>query len=528
MPLAKINPTKTNAWQKLQAHYKLMQQKHLIDLFQEKPNRAKELSLTIENLYLDYSKQNITTDTLNLLIDLAQECHLKKATNSMFSGKLINETENRAVLHTALRDTESKAILVANENIIPKIKATKNKIKTFTKAILEEKQLGATGKAFTDVVNIGIGGSHLGPQLVLDALKHYKTKLNTHFIANIDGDHVQELLQKLNPETTLFIVVSKSFGTEETLTNARTIRDWFITKQGESAVSKHFVAVSANTDKAIDFGIAPSNIFPMWDWVGGRYSLWSAVGLIISLGVGFSNFEKLLQGAFAMDKHFKDEPFGKNMPVLLALISIWNSNFYNRNSEAVIPYTQYLDFLPDFLQQMVMESNGKSIDRNGDFINYNTSPIIWGSTGTNAQHAFFQALHQGTSTVPIDFIVYKKDLNNQPEHQLKLLSHAFAQSQALMVGTSGKKTTAFKHFEGNKPSNTLLFEQLTPFSLGQLLALYEHKTFVQGIIWNIYSFDQFGVELGKVLSQDIQKAIQSNDFSNFDSSTAALLAKIKA
>ncbi len=526
MTLAKINPTETQAWQKLSAHYNTIKNHHLFNLFNDDKNRANTFLKELKGLFIDYSKQNINTETVDLLIQLAEETKLEDAIKQMFSGALINETEKRAVLHTALRDFDAKEILVNGENIIPAIKDTRAKIKLFTESVLTGKITGCTNKKITDVVNIGIGGSHLGPQFVLDALKHYKTEINTHFVSNIDGDHVQEVLKNLNPETTLFIIVSKSFGTEETLTNATTIRNWFIAKQSKTAVSKHFVAVSANIEKAVAFGIEASNIFPMWDWVGGRYSLWSAVGLVISLGLGYHNFEALLQGAYTMDKHFKKTAFDQNIPVILGLISIWNINFYNRNSEAVIPYTQYLDFLPDFLQQMIMESNGKSVDRNGEKINYHTSPIIWGSTGTNAQHAFFQALHQGTMTVPADFILFAKDHYKQPLHQDKLIANALAQSQALAFGTKGKNTDVFKTFEGNRPSNTLLFESLNPQNLGILMALYEHKTFVQGIIWNIYSFDQFGVELGKVVSGEIQNTQATKDYQNLDNATALLLKKI--
>jgi len=534
MALSSINPTKTKSWEKLQSHYKLLQNQSLQSLFVENPNRVNAFHLQWEDFLLDYSKNKITEETFQLLLELAEETELKKAIQLQFQGDKINETEDRAVLHTALRTANNQPILVANENIIPEIAAVKNKIKTFSESIISGEKKGFTNLPFTDIVNIGIGGSDLGPAMAVEALQFYKNHLNVHFVSNIDGDHVAEILKKLNPETTLFVVVSKTFTTQETLSNAETIKKWFLQFGNQEAIAQHFVAVSTNIEKATEFGIHETNIFPMWDWVGGRFSLWSAVGLSLVLSIGYSNFEQLLLGAQKMDSHFQTAEFQENLPVILALIGIWHNNFFGAETEAIIPYSQYLQKLVPYLQQAVMESNGKSVDRNGNPVDYQTGTIIWGEPGSNSQHAFFQLLHQGTKLIPVDFIGFKQSLHGEISHHQKLMANFFAQSEALLMGvsedairkqatSSNEKVIPYKVFEGNKPSNTLLIEQLTPESLGKLLALYEHKIFVQGIIWNIYSYDQWGVELGKKLATTILDEIKRNTVSSHDSSTSFLI-----
>lgn len=519
MALKNINPTITTAWKKLYEHYNLIKPHHLNYLKENRPNKKNDFSIQFQELEVDFSNNRITKETLELLIALAQECELNDAIQKYFSGDKINVTENRAVLHTALRNTVNQKIVVDNENIVPEISKTLQKIESFTNKILSGEWKGYSGKSITDVVNIGIGGSDLGPQMVVEALKYYKTHLNIHFISNIDGDHVQETLKELNPETTLFLIVSKTFTTQETLTNALTIKKWFLQSATEKDIKNHFVAVSTNLQMVKDFGVAEENIFPMWDWVGGRFSLWSAVGLSISLAVGFENFNQLLLGAHQMDNHFKKTPLEKNIPVLMALISIWYNNFFKAETEVILSYTEYLKSLAPYLQQAIMESNGKSVDRNGNKVDYQTGNIVWGSTGTNAQHAFMQLLHQGTKLIPADFIGFKESLYGLTEHHQKLMANFYAQIQALSDGKTKEEVhldmkvngqfnqieslLPYKVFEGNKPSNTILFKKLTPQNLGILIAMYEHKIFVQGVIWNIYSYDQFGVELGKELAHKI-------------------------
>lgn len=522
MALKSINPTETPAWEALAKHYKATNKTHLRDLFNQQEDRAEKFTKSFNDFKVDLSKNRITDETISLLVDLANQVDLKDAMNQYFGGGIINETEGRAVLHTALRTQSNNAIEVDGENVVPEVQATLKKIEAFTEKVVSGDWKGHTGKSITDVVNIGIGGSDLGPDMVVDALKYYKNHLNVHFVSNIDGDHVQEVIKTLNPETTLFVIVSKTFTTQETITNATTIRKWFLESAEESAVAKHFVAVSTNLEAVSNFGIASENIFPMWNWVGGRFSLWSTVGLSISLAVGFENFHKLLKGAFEMDEHFKNTEFENNIPVLLGMIGIWYNNFYGSESEVILPYTQYLNKLPAYLQQAIMESNGKSVDRNGDRVNYQTGSIIWGSAGTNSQHAYMQLVHQGTKLIPADFIGFEESLYGNQEHHDKLMANFFAQTQALAEGktkeeahldlkTAGKfdqieKLLPFKVFEGNKPSNTILIKKLTPENLGSLIAMYEHKIFVQGIVWNIYSYDQFGVELGKELAHKIYAA----------------------
>lgn len=544
MALANINPTETNAWKKLNAHY-TEQKKHSIkELFQNDSHRAAKFSIEWEDFFVDYSKNNWTEETIHLLLQLAEEVELKKAISSYFSGDKINETENRAVLHTALRSFSTNAFTVDGINITEDIQKTKNKMKGFVTEVLSGTKKGYTNKSFTTVVNIGIGGSDLGPAMIVEALQFYKSHLQTHFISNVDGDHVQEILKKINPETTLFVVASKTFTTQETLTNAETVKKWFLEHAKQEDVAKHFVAVSTNLEKVTEFGIAADNIFPMWDWVGGRFSLWSAVGLSIALAVGFDNFDKLLLGANKMDTHFKETSFDKNIPVLLALLSIWHNNFFGAETEALIPYTQYLQKLAPYLQQGIMESNGKSIARNGQPVNYQTGTIVWGEPGTNSQHAFFQLIHQGTKLIPTDFIGFIHPLYGEQDHHNKLMSNFFAQTEALLMGKTKEQVIAefnaqgkteeqvkdlipFKVFEGNKPTNTLLIYKLTPESLGELVALYEHKIFVQGVIWNIYSYDQWGVELGKQLANSVLKDIESEEISTHDSSTKQLIKRFK-
>jgi glucose-6-phosphate isomerase len=542
MALSAINPTQTIAWKKLQSHFETMKNVRMQDLFANEPTRAEKMHLEWNDFLLDYSKNIVTKETMNLLLELANEVQLKEAIAKYIGGDVINQTENRAVLHTALRAKENAFVQVDGVNVLPEIYAVKNKIKQFSNEIISGQRKGYTGKPFTDVVNIGIGGSDLGPAMIVEALQYYKNPLNVHFVSNVDGDHVNEILKKVNPETTLFVIVSKTFTTQETLSNAETIRSWFLQSAAQDDVAKHFVAVSTNIQKVTEFGINPDNIFPMWDWVGGRFSLWSAVGLSISLAVGFDHFDQLLEGAHEMDEHFKNESFDKNIPVVLALISIWYNNFFGAESEALIPYTQYLQKLAPYLQQGIMESNGKSIGRDGKPVNYQTGTIIWGEPGTNSQHAFFQLIHQGTKLIPTDFIGYKEALYGNKDHHDKLMSNFFAQTEALLMGKtetqvkaefqlqgiSGEKAQfllPFKVFAGNKPTNTLLIQKLTPATLGALVALYEHKIFVQGIIWNIFSYDQWGVELGKQLANSILKEIVENEPQPHDCSTTFLLKK---
>ena len=542
MALQAIDPTQTTTWKKLQAHFETLKNIQMQDLFANEPARAENMHLQWNDFLVDYSKNIVTNETMDLLQELAIEVELKEAISKYFEGALINQTENRAVLHTALRAKENATVFVDGTNVMPEIYAVKNKIKQFSNEIITGLRKGYTGKPFTDVVNIGIGGSDLGPAMIVEALQYYKTPLNVHFVSNVDGDHVNEILKKVNPETTLFVIVSKTFTTQETLSNAETIRSWFLQSATQDDVAKHFVAVSTNIQKVSEFGINPDNIFPMWDWVGGRFSLWSAVGLSISLAVGFDHFDQLLEGAHEMDEHFKTESFDKNIPVVLALLSIWYNNFFGAESEALIPYTQYLQKLAPYLQQGIMESNGKSIGRDGKPVNYQTGTIIWGEPGTNSQHAFFQLIHQGTKLIPTDFIGYKEALYGNKDHHDKLMSNFFAQTEALLMGKtedqvkaefqkqgiSGEKAAfllPFKVFTGNKPTNTLLIDKLTPSSLGALVALYEHKIFVQGIIWNIFSYDQWGVELGKQLASSILNEIVDKAPQNHDSSTTFLLKK---
>ncbi|KQR95076.1 glucose-6-phosphate isomerase [Chryseobacterium sp. Leaf180] len=543
--LSKINPTHTQSWQALDEQF-ASQDFDLRSLFEENPNRFQEFSVKGENFIFDYSKNLIDADTRELLLNLAEECELKDAISKMFSGDKINETEGRAVLHTALRDFSDKEILVDGENIKPHIKRVLDHMKTFSESIISGNHKGFSGKEITDVVNIGIGGSDLGPVMVVSALKHFKTRLNAHFVSNVDGNHLAETVKNLNPETTLFIIASKTFTTQETMTNAHSAKDWFLKAGKEEDVAKHFVALSTNVQAVKDFGIAEENIFEFWDWVGGRYSLWSAIGLSIVLAVGYDNFEQLLKGANHTDQHFQNTDFDKNIPVLMGLIGIWYRNFFAASTHAILPYSQYLDRFPAYFQQGDMESNGKCVDRNGNFVDYETGPIIWGEPGTNGQHAFYQLIHQGTELIPADFIAFAKSPNKVSNHQDILLANFFAQTEALAFGKTEEEAaeelkkseksqeeinflTNYKVFQGNTPTNSFLIDELTPFSLGQLIAMYEHKIFVQGVIWNIFSFDQFGVELGKVLAQKILPELEKDsEVSSHDSSTNGLINYYKA
>ena len=540
MALQNTNPTSTNSWKELQNHFETMKNVSMKEMFQEDAARASKFHIKWNDFLIDYSKNRINQETMDLLVKLANEVHLKEAISGYFDGEIINKTENRAVLHTALRAPKQASVKVDGQNIIPEIYEVKSKIKAFTNEIVNGDRTGFTGKAFTDVVNIGIGGSDLGPAMVVEGLQFYKNHLNVHFVSNVDGDHVNEIIKKLNPETTLFVIVSKTFTTQETLTNSETIRTWFLKSAKQEDVAKHFVAVSTNIKNVTAFGINADNVFPMWDWVGGRFSLWSAVGLSISLAVGFDNFDKVLKGANDMDEHFKTATFDKNIPVVLALLSIWYNNFFGAESEALIPYTQYLQKLAPYLQQGIMESNGKSIGRDGKPVNYQTGTIIWGEPGTNSQHAFFQLIHQGTKLIPTDFIGFVNSLYGNKDHHDKLMSNFFAQTEALLNGKTEEQVrnefekqglssekadylAPFKVFEGNKPTNTILINSLTPETLGSLVAMYEHKIFVQGVIWNIFSYDQWGVELGKQLATSILEEINSKSLNKHDSSTEFLL-----
>lgn len=503
MSLPSVNPTTTESWKLLQKHFEEIISLEMQHVFAEDSSRAQDFSLEWQDFYLDYSKNHLTAETRKLLLALAEEVHLKEAIKQQFEGEKINETEDRAVLHTALRDFDAMK---------PEVKSTLLKMKLFSEEVIEGTHKGFTGKPITDVVNIGIGGSHLGPDMVVDALQYYGNHLKLHFIANVDGDHIAETLKFLNPETTLFIVVSKSFTTQETLVNASVVKEWFLSKAEQKDVQKHFVAVSVNITAAAAFGVAEKNIFPMQDWVGGRFSLWSSVGLSICCAVGYKNFEEMLKGAFEMDKHFRSTNFDQNIPVLLALISIWYNNFFKAETEAIVAYSQYLDKLVPYLQQAVMESNGKSIDRNGEKIDYQTGTIVWGNVGSNSQHAYFQLLHQGTKLIPTDFIGFCESLHGNKENHNILMANFFAQTEALWVGTYNENIeNSFKSFDGNKPTNTLLIKKLTPKNLGSLIALYENKIFVQGIIWNIFSYDQWGVELGKTVAKGTLNAIENKN-----------------
>ena len=543
-----INPTQTAAWQALQKHFDEMKDVTIADLFAKDGDRFSKFSATFDDqMLVDYSKNRITEETLAKLQDLAKECDLAGAIKSMFSGEKINRTENRAVLHVALRNRSNTPILVDGKDVMPEVNAVLEKMKTFSEAIISGEWKGYTGKAITDVVNIGIGGSDLGPYMVTEALRPYKNHLNMHFVSNVDGTHIAEVLKKVNPETTLFLVASKTFTTQETMTNAHSARDWFLKAAGdEKHVAKHFAALSTNAKAVGEFGIDTANMFEFWDWVGGRYSLWSAIGLSIVLSIGFDNFVELLSGAHAMDKHFSTTPAEKNLPVLLALIGIWYNNFFGAETEAILPYDQYMHRFAAYFQQGNMESNGKYVDRNGNVVDYQTGPIIWGEPGTNGQHAFYQLIHQGTKMVPCDFIAPAITHNPLSDHHQKLLSNFFAQTEALAFGKSrevveqeyrdqGKDPATldyvvpFKVFEGNRPTNSILLREITPFSLGALIALYEHKIFTQGVILNIFTFDQWGVELGKQLANRILPELKDDkEISSHDSSTNGLIDRYKA
>ena len=544
-----INPTHTHAWKSLETHKAELSNITIQDLFKQEKNRFDDYSLTFNNqILVDFSKNNINQTTLSLLRQLAQECALDSAKEAMFTGEKINRTENRAVLHTALRNRPNTPVLVDGKDVMPEVNAVLAKMKDFCQRIISGEWKGYTGKAITDVVNIGIGGSDLGPYMVTEALRPYKNHLNMHFVSNVDGTHIAETFKKVNPETTLFLVASKTFTTQETMTNAQSARDWLLkAAKDESAVAKHFAALSTNAKDVEKFGIDTNNMFEFWDWVGGRYSLWSAIGLSIALSIGFENFEELLNGAHEMDKHFRSTPIEKNIPTTLALVGLWNTNFLGAQTEAILPYDQYLHRFAAYFQQGNMESNGKYVDRDGNVINnYQTGPIIWGEPGTNGQHAFYQLIHQGTTLIPCDFIAPAQSHNPLADHHNKLLSNFFAQTEALAFGKTKEEVEAefvkagkslddvknivpFKVFTGNKPTNSILVQKITPFTLGALIAMYEHKIFVQGVIFNIFSFDQWGVELGKQLANRILPELtDSEKVSSHDSSTNGLINQFKS
>ena len=537
---------KSMSWKKLDKYAKKIRKKEMRDMFEKDPNRAKKFSIEYDGLFLDYSKNIVDSKALGLLFGLAKHVKLKKKIDKMFEGDKINLTENRAVLHVALRNRKNNPIYVDGKDVMPEINRVLAKMKSFSEAVRLGKFKGYTGKKLTNIVNIGIGGSDLGPKMAVEALKKYVSKdMNCYFVSNIDGTACADVLNKIDPETTLFIVCSKTFTTIETLTNARTCRKWLVDALGEHAIAKHFVAVSTNAKEVEKFGIDVENMFEFWDFVGGRYSMWSAIGLIIAIAVGYENFEKMLAGAHAMDNHFRTAELENNIPVVLALLSVWYVNFFGIRNHVVVPYDQYLGYLPAYLQQLVMESNGKFVDLNNQFVKYQTSPVIFGGAGTDVQHSFFQMLHQGTSFVPCDFIVPAISHNEVGEHHEILLANILAQSEALMKGktikeaadelrAAGKskeevaKLKKYKSFRGNRPSNMLIFKKIDPYSLGMLVAMYEHKTFVEGLIWNIDSFDQMGVELGKQLALKILPELQGeNDKGGHDCSTNALIAYIK-
>ncbi len=540
------NPTTTVSWQKLEVQFLTLQATSMRDLFAEDPDRFAHFHLKFEDILVDYSKNLIVDETVKDLVRLAEEVELKDAILAMFRGIKINQTENRSVLHVALRNRSNTPIQADGEDVMPEVNKALAQMKRFSTGLLDGTWKGYSGQSITDIVNIGIGGSDLGPYMVTEALRPYWKNIKPHFVSNVDGTHIAETLKGLNPETTLFIIASKTFTTQETMTNAESARAWLLEKtNGKADVAKHFVAVSTNKDEVTRFGIDPQNMFVFWDWVGGRYSLWSSIGLSIACTLGFDVFEEILDGAHAMDKHFRDEPFEKNIPVVLALLGIWYNNFFGAASEAILPYDQYLHRFAAYFQQGNMESNGKSMDRTGNPVSYQTGPVIWGEPGTNGQHAFYQLIHQGTKIIPCDFIAPAISHNPIGDHHEKLLSNFFAQTEALMMGKtleevqeelskSGMSKDAidfhgpFRVFDGNRPTNSILFKKLTPRTLGSLIAMYEHKIFVQGIIWNVFSFDQWGVELGKVLAKKILPELTSSgEITLHDSSTNGLINYFK-
>lgn len=548
LSMRSINPSQTAAWRALEQHFAQMKNVHMRDLFAQDKDRFTHFSATFDGqILVDFSKNRITQETLEHLLALAKETELESAINSMFQGEKINRTEDRAVLHTALRNRDNTPIYVDGKDVMPEVNAVLEKMQQFSQRIISGDWKGYTGKAITDVVNIGIGGSDLGPFMVTEALRPYKNHLNMHFVSNVDGTQIAETLKELNPETTLFLIASKTFTTQETMTNAHSARDWFLAAaKDESQVAKHFVALSTNGDEVAKFGIDTNNMFEFWDWVGGRYSLWSAIGLSIILSVGFDNFVQLLNGAHAMDKHFTQTPLEKNIPVLLGLIGIWYNNFFEAETEAILPYDQYMHRFAAYFQQGNMESNGKYIGRDGKPVTYQTGPIIWGEPGTNGQHAFYQLIHQGTKMIPCDFIAPAVTHNPLGDHHEKLLSNFFAQTEALAFGKTREVVDAefaaqgknvadmeyvapYKVFEGNRPTNSILLKSITPYSLGALIAMYEHKIFTQGAILNIFTFDQWGVELGKQLASRILPELENSDtVSSHDSSTNGLINSYKA
>ena len=540
MTLNKINPSKTKSWESLQNISENLKAQSILSLFETDPNRVSSHTLKWEEFLIDFSKNKIDQSAWDALYALADECKLEEAKKAYFNGATINETEGRAVLHTALRANKT-SVEVEGTAIEADIKAVKAQMKRFSTSVIDGSHKGFTGKSITDVVNIGIGGSDLGPVMVVDALAYYKNNLNVHFVSNVDGDHINEVLKDLNPETTLFVIVSKSFTTQETLANATTAKKWFLNFAEEKWVANHFAAVSTNLKMIDEFGIDQKNVFTMWNWVGGRFSLWSSVGLSIALAIGYDRFEELLDGAHGMDKHFAEAPSASNIPTRMALLTVWYNNFMGAETEALIPYTQYLHRFPAYLQQAIMESNGKGVDRQGNEVTYQTGNIVWGEPGTNAQHAFFQLIHQGTKLIPVDFIGFVHSLHGDTSHHDKLMSNFFAQTEALLNGKSAEQVKTellaegksseeieallpHKVFKGDNPTTTLLMNRLTPYNLGALIAAYEHKIFVQGVIWNIFSYDQWGVELGKQLAKTILEEWNTKKEAPHDPSTKELLS----
>ena len=543
----KVNPTKTEAWKDLIVHQKEMEKVQMKDLFKKDSKRFEKMSLTLGVILFDYSKNIITEETLDKLLQLTEDCKVKAAREAMFAGEKINQTEDRAVMHTALRNFSDQSFTIDGKDIMPEIRATRQKMKDFCEKIHSGEWKGYSGKKIKNIVNIGIGGSDLGPVMVTEALKPYWIKgIQAHFVSNVDGTQIFETLKNLNPEETLFTIASKTFTTQETMTNAHTAREWFLkSAKDEKYVEKHFVALSTNKKGVKEFGIAPENMFVFWDWVGGRYSLWSSIGLSIALTIGYDNFEKLLKGAESTDVHFRTTDFKENIPVIMALVGLWYTNFFGSETEAIFPYDQYMHRFPAYFQQGNMESNGKHTDRNGKPVTYSTGPVVWGEPGTNGQHAFYQLIHQGTHLIPCDFIAPAISHNPIGEHHPILLSNFFAQTEALMNGKSAEKVAEelkdsgmdksemeklipFKVFTGNKPTNSFLLKEITPFSLGSLTALYEHKIFVQGVIWNIFSFDQWGVELGKQLAKNVLPQLKGDSkVDTHDASTNGLINTYK-